>query len=238
MTSRPLKVGELAERTGLSVRTLHHYEEIGLLVPSHRTVSNHRLYTADDVARLQRIKSLRQLGFGLDRISEILADPATSPLGIVEDHVARVREEVALQTRLLERLEAIAATLRRGENVDVEQFLKTIEVMTMWENKFTPEQIEEIRERGRQLGPERVRAVEGEWVSLLASLRAAMEKGTDPKTPEVQALVRCCHELTREFSGGNQSIEGTLTEAYRSGAGAQFGVDVALMDYMAAASRP
>src|SRR3712207_4660253 len=57
------KVGELARQTGLSVRTLHYYDEIGLLSPSQRTDSGHRLYTAGDVVRLQQINSLRSLGF-------------------------------------------------------------------------------------------------------------------------------------------------------------------------------
>lgn len=62
------KVGELAEQTGLSVRTLHYYDEIGLLTPSQRTASGHRLYAPGDVIRLQQIKSLRQLGFPLEEI--------------------------------------------------------------------------------------------------------------------------------------------------------------------------
>ncbi|HKO00391.1 MAG TPA: MerR family transcriptional regulator, partial [Thermoanaerobaculia bacterium] len=72
MTHDLFKVGELAKRTGMSVRTLHHYDAIGLLQPSRRSESGHRLYDRDDVARLQQIKSLRQLGFALDEIRELL----------------------------------------------------------------------------------------------------------------------------------------------------------------------
>jgi DNA-binding transcriptional MerR regulator len=63
MKFEALKVGELARRTGLTVRTLHHYDEIGLLNPSLHTEAGYRLYTAGDVARLQQVLSLRQLGF-------------------------------------------------------------------------------------------------------------------------------------------------------------------------------
>src|SRR5919107_2876078 len=80
------KVGELARRTGLSVRTLHHYDEIGLLRPSHRTASGHRLYSAADVVRLQQIKSLRQLGFSLDEVGDCLRDPAFAPRRVLEMH--------------------------------------------------------------------------------------------------------------------------------------------------------
>lgn len=68
-----LKVGELARRTRLTIRTLHHYDEIGLLRPSLYTGSGHRLYTAGDVARLQQVVSLRQLGFSLEAWQELLA---------------------------------------------------------------------------------------------------------------------------------------------------------------------
>ncbi len=79
MRFEALKVGELAKRTGLTVRTLHHYDEIGLLKPSLKTESGHRLYTAVDVARLQQVLSLRQLGFSLEQVRDCLDRPGFSP---------------------------------------------------------------------------------------------------------------------------------------------------------------
>src|SRR6516165_7425563 len=80
MRFNPLKIGELARRTGLTVRTLHHYDAIGLLHPSLHTEAGHRLYTADDIARLQQVLSLRQLGFSLDQVRECLDQPDFLPL--------------------------------------------------------------------------------------------------------------------------------------------------------------
>src|SRR5688572_25988984 len=94
-----LKVGDLARRTGLSVRTLHHYDEIGLLSPSHRTDSGHRLYAAADVARLQQVVSLRQLGLSLEEVRDCLDRPDCSPLSVVRMHLARLREQIALQQK-------------------------------------------------------------------------------------------------------------------------------------------
>ncbi len=79
MRFEALKVGELAKRTGLTVRTLHHYDEIGLLKPSLKTESGHRLYTGRDVARLQQVLSLRQLGFSLEQVRDCLDRPGFSP---------------------------------------------------------------------------------------------------------------------------------------------------------------
>src|SRR5437763_14695485 len=88
---RGMKVGELAKRTGLSVRTLHYYDEIGLLQPSQLTASRHRLYGPGEVMRLQQIKSLRQLGFSLDEIRACLDAPELSPSRVLELHVKRLR---------------------------------------------------------------------------------------------------------------------------------------------------
>ena len=68
-------VGQLAERTGVTVRTLHHYDEIGLLAPASRGSSGRRLYDRDAVLRLQQILTYRTLGLALDEISRILDDP-------------------------------------------------------------------------------------------------------------------------------------------------------------------
>ncbi|MEZ3155617.1 MerR family transcriptional regulator [Microbacterium sp. BWR-S6Y] len=70
---RQMQIGELAERTGLSVRTLRHYDEIGLLRPSARTDGGFRLYTADDESRLLLIRRMKPLGYSLEQMGELLA---------------------------------------------------------------------------------------------------------------------------------------------------------------------
>src|SRR4051794_18278562 len=108
MRFEALKVGELARQTGLTVRTLHHYDDIDLLKPSLHTEAGHRLYTADDVASLQQVLSLRQLGFSLEEVRDCLHRPDFSPLAIIDLNLVRLREQMALQRQLCDRLEAIA----------------------------------------------------------------------------------------------------------------------------------
>src|SRR5258708_39401645 len=69
-------VGEVARMAGVSVRTLHHYDEIGLVQPSSRTDAGYRLYTPRDLERLQQVLFHRELGFALEEIARMLADPA------------------------------------------------------------------------------------------------------------------------------------------------------------------
>jgi MerR family transcriptional regulator, thiopeptide resistance regulator len=210
MRFQALKVGELAKRTGLTVRTLHHYDEIGLLRPSLHTESGHRLYTAGDVARLQQVLSLRQIGFSLEEIAGCLDRPGFSPLEVIHLHVAQLREQIRLQGRLCAWLEAVAARLQTAGEVSADDLIQTIEEITMIESYYTPEQLETLKERGEQLGPERIRQSQEDWADLIAEVRAEMDKGTDPTAPEVQAMARRWMDLVNAFTGGDPGIERSL----------------------------
>lgn len=239
-----LKVGELARRTGLTVRTLHYYDEIGLLSPSHRTEAGYRLYGEGDVARLQQIVSLKQLGLSLEAIRECMARPEFSLRRVLELHIVHLRERIELQQGVCRRLEAAAERLDSAEGVSVEEFLRTIEAITMFEKYYTPEQLREIEERGREIGPERIREVEAEWPKLIAEVRAEMERGSDPASEPVRRLARRWRELVNEFTRGNPEIERSLRTMYREEPGARErgGVDPALFEYvskaLAAAGEP
>ncbi|HEX3530098.1 MAG TPA: TipAS antibiotic-recognition domain-containing protein [Thermoanaerobaculia bacterium] len=228
------KVGALARQTGLTVRTLHHYDEIGLLVPSLRTGAGHRLYTADDLGRLVQILSLRQLGLSLDDVRESLARPESTLQQVLGLHIAKLRERIDLQQRLCRRLETVAERLRAAETVSVDDFIQTLEAMTMFEKHFTPEQLQEIQARGQQVGPERIREVEAEWPRLIAQVRAEMEKGTDPASATVQDLARRWKELLHEFTGGNPGIQKGLNTMYAEEpeVRSRTGIDPALMEYI------
>ncbi len=228
------QVGELARQTGLTVRTLHHYDEIGLLSPSHRSRAGYRLYAAGDIVRLQQIRSLRQLGFSLQEIRACLDRPEYTPQRVIDLHVERLREQIERQLALCERLEALAAWLRSAGEVPAEAFTQTIEVMSMVEKYYTPEQLAYLKERAAKLGEQHIREVEAEWPRLIAQVRAEMGKGTDPADERVQQLVRRWQELVLEFTGGNPEIEGTVSRMYQQEEGLrqQTGIDRKLFEYV------
>ncbi|HEY0553715.1 MAG TPA: MerR family transcriptional regulator [Thermoanaerobaculia bacterium] len=208
-------MGELARRTGLSVRALHHYDEIGLLSPSHRSESGYRLYTEADVMRLQQILSLRTLGFSLAAAGEFLGRPDVTPDHVLRLHIAHLQERIAAQQGLCSRLERVAGRWRSDEKVPTEEFLQIIEETTMFEKYYTPEQMAALKERGEALGPERIRQVEGEWPELMAKVKAEMDRGTDPTDERVQALARRWRELIAEFTGGDPGIAKSLGHMYQ-----------------------
>jgi DNA-binding transcriptional MerR regulator len=220
-TIRPAawKVGELAGRTGLTVRTLHYYEEIGLLSPSRRTDAGHRLYAAGDVVRLQQIKSLRALGFSLREIRDCL-DQSDFPLErVIELHLSQLKEKIELQQRLCRLLERVAARLRSGQEISSGEFLDTVmEVIDMSERLnryYTPEQLGYLAARRRELGEERIHQSEAEWAELIEQVRAEMEAGTDPSTERVQALARRWMGLINEFTGADPGIERSVGDMWQ-----------------------
>ncbi len=215
MRFEALKVGELARRTGVTIRTLHHYDEIGLLNPSLRTEAGHRLYDADDVARLQKIVSLRQLGFSLEEIQACLDRPGFSPLEVISLHVTQLRGQIKVAQELCKRLETLAAHLRGAEEVSTEEFLQTIKEMTMMAKYYTREQREYLEKRADEMGPERIRQGSQDWAELIALVRAEMEKGTDPAAPQVQALAKRWLDLVSQFTGGDLGIEQSVKRLWQ-----------------------
>ena len=238
MSFEALKVGELAKRTGLTIRTLHHYDEIGLLKPSLHTEAGHRLYTAGDVARLQQVLSLRQLGFGLEEIKACLDRPGFSPLEVIGLHIARLQEQIDLQRKLCERLEGLAESFRPAGEVSADAFLQTIEVMNMIENYYTPEQLETFRKRREEMGPaaeEIAKKGQEDWAALLADYRTVMEQGIDPSDPKLQALEKRRQSLVDAFTGGDKGIEQNLKRLWTEQGDklcAQFGMDPKVMEYL------
>jgi DNA-binding transcriptional MerR regulator len=228
------RVGELAKRTGVSVRTLHWYEEIGLMSPSQRSEAGHRLYGAEDLGRLQQIRSLRQLGFSLDEIRACLGERKFSPQQVISLHLGRLDQEIALQQRLRARLESIAARYGASEAVSAEEFIQAIEAMTVMEKYYTKEQLEELEQRKGVLGADAIKAVEQEWPQLLAKVRTEMENNTDPADPRVQALAKRWMELLQAFSGGNREIEKSAANMYRNepGVAQQYGLDPRMFPYV------
>jgi DNA-binding transcriptional MerR regulator len=234
MRSGLWRVGELAKRTGVSVRTLHWYEEIGLMAPSQRSEAGHRLYAAEDLGRLQQIRSLRQLGFSLDEIRACLGERQFSPQQVIALHLGKLDQEIALQQQLRARLELIAARYGAAEAVSAEEFIQAIEAMTMMEKYYTKEQLEELEQRKGVLGADAIKAVEQEWPQLLAKVRTEMENNTDPADPRVQALAKRWMELLQAFSGGNREIEKSAANMYRNepGVAQQYGLDPKMFPYI------
>ena len=101
-----MSVGNTAALAGVTVRTLHHYDRIGLLSPSERTAAGYRRYTPSDLDRLHQVLVYRELGFPLEEIATLLDDPDADP-------VAHLRRQLALLRDRLERTQAMVAAVEK-----------------------------------------------------------------------------------------------------------------------------
>ena len=140
------RVGEIAAATNLTVRTLHHYEHIGLLAPTSRSDVGHRLYGPEAVEQLYRISLLRQLGLSLDQVRTTLTDRVTTPTGshsggdgvegglgsIITEHLAAIESRLVAENRLRSRLVRLVDTLETDEDTTGD-LLNVLEDMSMLE---------------------------------------------------------------------------------------------------------
>jgi DNA-binding transcriptional MerR regulator/uncharacterized glyoxalase superfamily protein PhnB len=127
------KVGDLATATGLTIRTLHYYEEIKLLVPSARSAAGHRLYSAADVERLYRICLLRRVGLPLDEIARVLDDASWSLHAAMTRHLDHLEQRLAAEGHLRDRLRHLLSSAGTGEEPGADDLLHVLEEMTMLE---------------------------------------------------------------------------------------------------------
>jgi MerR family transcriptional regulator, thiopeptide resistance regulator len=205
-------VGDLAQTAGLTVRTLHHWDEIGLLAPAERSVAGHRRYSAQDVARLYRIVTLRRLGLPLEAIGAALEGEDLR--AAVSAHLERVEAELARQRELHRRLTRILDAFDQLGGPSTDQIIDAIEVMTMSDRYYTPEQQATLAARAEALGPERIKAYESEWAELLAAFERERTAGTDPADPRLRPLAEKWRELVQAFTGGDAGIGGSLNRMY------------------------
>jgi DNA-binding transcriptional MerR regulator len=134
-------VGEIAKVSGVSVRTLHHYDEIGLLTPSKRTEAGYRMYADEDLGKLQQILFFRELGFALEDIARIMNDPTFSPREALLLQRRMLRDKAAQLSRMAEAVDTVLDTMERGATMDEKDMFEVF-------GDFDPKQYEaEVQER-------------------------------------------------------------------------------------------
>jgi DNA-binding transcriptional MerR regulator len=209
------KVGELAKKTGLSVRALHHYDAIGLLTPSNSTDSGHRLYARSDLEKLQQIVALKHFGFSLDQIREALGQHSFSPIHTILTLKHKVESKMLELSELSSRLAAVEQTLTQKKDVSSKDLIELIERITMLEKYFTPEQLEKTNQIEKGFTPERLeQMVKKEWPALLGEVEKELNLGTSPSDPKVQVLAKRWMKLVNEKTGGDKGIASTYSTIF------------------------
>jgi MerR family transcriptional regulator, thiopeptide resistance regulator len=210
-------VKEVAELSGTTVRTLHHYDEIGLLQPGERSEAGYRLYSHADLERLQEILGWRELGFALAEIAALLDDPHY-------DRAGALRRQRVLVEGEAERLQALRAALDAA--IAAEESGHDQEETTMFEG-FNPHEdearerwggtapYEESVRRTKTYGEAEWRAIKEEGDAIAGEFAALMEVGADPAGDDARALaLRHREYLSRWFYDCTPQIHHGLAEMY------------------------
>jgi DNA-binding transcriptional MerR regulator len=202
-----LKVGELARHTGLTVRTLHHYDAIGLLAPSARSEAGYRLYNAADIGRLHAIQALRLLGLPLAEIGGLLGAESGSLPTIIRRQIASLDQQIAQATALRERLGLLEQRLSEGAEPDMKDWLTTLEQMTTFGRYFSPVEIKSLMANWN--------TVAAQWPPLIVEVAALMARGVPSDALEVQPLASRWMNLMGQWMDGNYDLITRWGEMYR-----------------------
>lgn len=228
-----LKIGELAKRTGLTVRTLHHYDAIGLLSPSARSDAGYRLYNDTDIARLHRILALRRFGMALADIGSYLTGTDLPLVHLVDRQIAMLTRQIDEASVLRSRLARLRKTLDEGQEPDPADWLTTLEHMTMYDKYFSQQELEQL--------PLYTQAdkVEGEWRALVGEVRELIDAGVPPADARARALAQRWMRMVARDTGANPVLFAKLNAMHEQEASVQerTGVTPAVMAFVQAASK-
>lgn len=197
-------MGEVATATGLTVRALHHYDEIGLVTPSVRTGGGHRLYTGPDLVKLYQVTAMRQLGLSLEQIGDLLAE-RVGVREVIDEQLDQVDRQIRTAVRLRKQL--VAA---REATLDVSGFIEIIRLMQDMQGYLTQEQIEAMHRRMADLGVVAEHAIGVEMPRLYAEAQDEMRGGTPYSDPAIRRIVDRLDELSWILRGGQNREVGQV----------------------------
>jgi DNA-binding transcriptional MerR regulator len=210
-----LLTNEFAARMGVTVRTLHHYDRIGLLKPGRRSGAGYRLYGAAEAARLQQILTLKFIGFPLNRIRELLDRVTLNLPATLRMQRKLLETERARMARALDAITRCERSLTETGVLDWAALKSITEVMTMSENNNWLQYYDEdarAKLEAREWTPEMQADISKRWADLFRDIEAA--QGCDPAGETAQALLARWGALVGEFTQGDAGIERGLKNFY------------------------
>lgn len=229
------KTGELSELTGLTLRTLRYYDQIGLFSPSARTESGHRLYGTEDLSRLQRILSLKSIGLSLEEIRGMLHGGSEEAARTLELQIGRLRSELEARHRLLSELEEALRAAQTRRTMNAEELTVLLGAMKAdRENYFTRQQIETLRTDYENGDSDAERLESERFARIVQELRAEMESGASPKSEKVGRLAREWNDLVFSYARGDAEMRANAERFHAANpdSGLSFGLDGRLYRYM------
>lgn len=187
-------VRQVARAAGISVRTLHHYDAVGLLKPGHVGANGYRWYGKEELLRLQQILFYRELGMPLAEIGAILDDPAFDPLTALREHRAALEGRIAQYRDLIQTIDRTIASLERNEEMEDNDYYAGIapETRDRWQREaesfWGKEAVAAAQAKARSFSKEQVAAIQAEMESIRADFQRLFREGARPASDAVQAV--------------------------------------------------
>ena len=201
-----MKIGELAQATQISVRTLHHYDEIDLVKPSSRTESGHRIYTEPDIIRLHKIISLRNVGFSLEEIKQFIGYSNDQ----TQELISRQLEKIESESEELERKKWCIKTAQDLKSFDqyqgVENLVNMIRELSVQSQYLSADERKKIQESNNALGLEKLKEMHERLEKLTKQAQQFLDQNVKPTDPRVVALANEWSALGKEGIGESPEI--------------------------------
>jgi DNA-binding transcriptional MerR regulator len=198
-------VKQLADLAGVSRRTLHHYDQIGLLKPSHQGANRYRIYDDEAALRLQQILFYRELGLSLAEIQEILGQPDFDVLRALQDHKGELQKRVERLNRLITTVDKtilyVKGELKMSKNEIFGGFSEAQqeEYAQQARERWDPEMVDQSMRLWKSYSPEKKQQVLDEGNAIYTDILALMEQGEAPDGSDVQACLVRWHQHMRYF---------------------------------------
>jgi DNA-binding transcriptional MerR regulator len=222
-----LPVGEVARLAGVTVRTLHHYDEIGLLRPRGRSAAGYRLYDRADLLRLQRVLAYRELGFSLEEVARLVAPGAAG--GTADDELALLRRQRDQLERRIERLRAVllaVETTMEARTMGIE--LTPQEILEVFGDDDPTQYADEAAQRwgdtdayaqsqarSRSYGKADWARMKAEQEACTAAYADLLRAGADPTGPQATDAAEAHRQLiTRWFYDCDHTMHRGLADMY------------------------
>jgi DNA-binding transcriptional MerR regulator len=201
-----LKIGELAKLAGVSVRTLHHYDRIGLLQTTANRESGHRLYSQYDVERLQQIISLKSIGLSLGAIGKCLDEEAYDLFQTLKIQEEVIKLQIEKQNQAHQTLLRMIDKLENEETLSTRELFEFMQKVKTMEKYYTAEQLETLRQRENKYRS-KAEQVKNAWPGLFKRFAKLMEQGCKETDLKVQILAVEAQHYIDLFTGGDREIE-------------------------------
>ncbi len=199
MNTNEYTVGDLAKRSGLTVRALHHYEKLGLLIPSGRSEAGYRLYNDRDVQVLHAILAYQQMGLALKEIGPLLGADAPPLAELLARQIGAAEIELKRQQSLLAMLRRVAKRASAGGAELTGELLTLMAMRRTYERYFSEAEMQQMIAAQNALGEEGLARIKAEWAELVPALRAEMERGSKPGSAAVRKLARRWIAIGKDF---------------------------------------